>query len=134
MGREGACACYNKVGCAPLNLVRPSFSRSVMTGLAAGLNLCSFEYLFQESSLQNSLVLGGTKKKSGAYLLACTILVDSRTFCLREMANQNMAAMKMRSAARFHADGGGGWNRGSLYVAACSSSVVTLALVASSSL
>lgn len=32
-------------GSAPRNRVLPSFRISVMTGLAAGLNLCSLEYL-----------------------------------------------------------------------------------------
>lgn len=33
------------VGPAPCTLILPSFNVCVITGLAAGLNLCSFEYL-----------------------------------------------------------------------------------------
>ena len=38
---------HRNEGAAPRTRVRPSLSLSVMTGLAAGLNLKSFEYLLQ---------------------------------------------------------------------------------------
>jgi hypothetical protein len=40
------------VGPAPCILILPSFSVCVTTGLAAGLNLCSFEYLLQTINIR----------------------------------------------------------------------------------
>ena len=44
---------HRKVGCAPRTLSLPSGKRSVMIGDAAGLNLCSFEYLSSEGEHQS---------------------------------------------------------------------------------
>ena len=45
VGRGVGVSVATYTGCAPRIRVRPSFSVSVMMGLAAGRNLCSFEYL-----------------------------------------------------------------------------------------
>jgi hypothetical protein len=55
------------VGYAPLTLVRPSFSISVIMGLAAGLNLCSFEYLLPREQIIIHVTVLWTNLPMGVY-------------------------------------------------------------------
>ena len=74
------------VGAAPRNRVRPSFSLSVIIGLAAGLYLKSFEYLLQPVTMHpyvfSPSVLTSARTQAGAqtYLLAWTT-VGSGSCC-----------------------------------------------------
>ena len=49
VGRGVGVSVATYTGWAPRIRVRPSFSVSVMIGLAAGRNLCSFEYLYSDT-------------------------------------------------------------------------------------
>lgn len=99
-----------KVGAAPLNLVLPSLSFSVMIGLAAGLNLWSFEYL---STMRPSA--SNHRYVDERYLLAWRTCGDCNC-CWgweRRYASQNRKKSVTTRATRFQIDGGEGLKRGS---------------------
>ena len=131
---------HRNEGAAPRTRVRPSLSLSVMTGLAAGLNLKSFEYLFPPHPAQRtihaftapptctvSLPLPPThqSRQKQTHLVACTTFGDSSTAWSAatriRKPTQRRKSMKMMRAKRFHAGGVGGLKRGSCASLRCSS-------------